>query len=93
MSCCVTITDLGCSRSCSTIDTGEVATIAGNYIIDLSPGGGYIILTLEVDEPIAFENVFNEDSITIFQIRNPNGDLLNDGECWQVKTQTNLVLT
>lgn len=85
--CCDTIENLGCVGMCEVINTSIVASLTGEYIISTVTGGGVLTLDLTVGEVISFTNIFNEDSITIFTIKDPNGNLVerNGAECFQVK--------
>lgn len=92
--CCSGITDLGCVGFCDTIETGYTAASTATYVISIVGGGGFIEVSGTAGSEITFTNVFNEDSVTIFQIiLNGTPVSLNSKNCFQVKVNPGIDLT
>lgn len=70
---------------CDTIATGLTAAATGDYVITWE---GYSkTVSLLIGEPINFENPFNEDTLTVFQIKNPSGSYVTSGgaDCFRIR--------
>lgn len=93
MTCCDSIKDLGCFGHCEEIVTGLTATATGAHTIDILDGN-YKEINFTNGNPITFENFFNEDMITIFSVRDVNGDvmLLGSDNCFQVMTKPKIAI-
>lgn len=94
MDCCSQTLDLGCVDFCGTISTGVLAPATDTYIISLVGAGGYASFDFTIGEEIVFENPFNEDSVSVFQILR-NGEPVMSGiyDCFQVKVTAGIDLT
>lgn len=92
--CCSSIEDLGCINFCDTIYTGYTAEATGTYVISIVGGGGYIEVAGTLGAELYFDNVFNEDAITIFQILyNGTVKTVNSNDCFQVKVNAGIDFT
>lgn len=88
MDCCDSIEDLGCFQSCDIVEIGVLAAQTGLYTIELQPQGTQIFQTTNTaGTPLIFSNGFNEDGVSVFKIKQPDGTYLTvDGsECFQIQ--------
>lgn len=86
--CCTSILNLGCYQSCDIVEIGVLASQTGEYIIELQPQGTQIFKTTNTaGSPLIFSNGFNEDGISIFKIKQPNGIYLtvSGNDCFQIE--------
>lgn len=92
--CCSSINNLGCIGFCDTIETGVNAQTTATYTIYVA-GWGYRNIDFDAGDPINFANPFNEDMITIFQIKR-GSTIIEDADgndCFQVLTQIEMPMT
>lgn len=92
--CCTDGTfDLGCIGFCDTIETGVTAPATDTYIISIIGAGGFLEVSGTIGAEITFTNVFNEDSITIFQILRDGTPQERSGkDCFQIKVNPGISL-
>lgn len=85
--CCTDILSLGCINSCDNISTNQDAPATGVYTL-VSEDIQIVSATVTIGDEIVFAGGYlNEDKITIFKIKKPDGTYLtaSTGEdCYQV---------
>lgn len=90
MTCCSSISNIGCIYSCDTIQIGINTPTTGSYTIELQPDGIKVVSTENTaGSPLAFPGGYlNEDATSVFKIIKPDGTYLEteDGEdCFSVE--------
>lgn len=89
MSCCSSITDLGCFGFCDTIETGVTAPATDTYLIEDTTRAAHFEVSGTIGTEITFTNVFNEDSVTVFKIKRGASYI---GNCYQVNIRPSVDL-
>lgn len=86
--CCTSITDLGCTNYCDTFSLGTTVPTTGTYEIDIfQPTVARFFVTLTAGATFLITNTFNEDAVSLFGIKNPNGTTftLNGADCFKIE--------
>ncbi len=94
--CCGTIESLGCQDHCDEISmlTNSNDTLAGVYILS-EVGGARYSQTFTAMAKLSFTSNLNEDKITVFQVFDPNGQLVTSTAgftCFQVWIRPRITL-
>lgn len=89
MTCCTGNTiELGCIYSCDNISTGQAAIATGVYTLVLMPDLIKVTsATVTIGNEIIFSGGYlNEDGVSIFKIKKPDGTYLTSGgsDCFEV---------
>lgn len=83
--CCESILDLGCINFCDSIATGLTASATDTYTIVDVNNDNYFTVDFTEGDPITFTNRFNEDRVTVFQVKRGNTIIQSgDYDCFKV---------
>lgn len=88
--CTGNLIDLGYFRTCDTITTGLTAGSTGTFKIRIASTDATLDIDFAVNDAISFSNVFNDDSVHIFQILTPAGAVmsLNGSTCFRCEIRS-----
>ncbi len=86
--CCTSILDLACVNYCDAFSLGTTVPTTGTYEIDIQqPTVARFFLTLTAGATFLITNSFNEDAVSLFSIKQPNGTAftLNGADCFKIE--------